>query len=127
MSAAQISYAFHKLPIDRLDLIFIENVGNLVCPSTFDLGETDKIAVLSVPEGDDKPAKYPMIFARAAAVLINKIEFLDATDFNIRKVKADISKLNKKTKIFLVSAKTGEGMERWNKWLIELSNKTKSA
>jgi hydrogenase nickel incorporation protein HypB len=127
LSAAQISYAFHKLPIDRLDLIFVENVGNLVCPSTFDLGETDKIAVLSVPEGDDKPAKYPMIFARAAAVLINKIDILAATNFNIKKVKADISKLNKKTKIFLVSAKTGEGMEQWNKWLIELSNKAKGA
>jgi hydrogenase nickel incorporation protein HypB len=127
LSAAQISYAFHKLPIDRLDLLFVENVGNLVCPSTFDLGETDKIAVLSVPEGDDKPAKYPMIFARAAAVLINKIDLLAATNFNIRKVKADISKLNKKTKIFLVCAKTGEGMEQWNKWLIELSNKAKGA
>jgi len=127
LSAAQISNAFHKLPIDRLDLLFVENVGNLVCPSTFDLGETDKIAVLSVPEGDDKPAKYPMIFARAAVVLINKIDILAATDFNVKKVKADISKLNKNTKIFLVSAKTGEGMEQWNKWLIKLSNKAKGA
>jgi hydrogenase nickel incorporation protein HypB len=127
LSAAQISQAFHKLPIDRLDLLFVENVGNLVCPSTFDLGETDKIAVISVPEGDDKPAKYPMIFARAAVVLINKIDILAATNFNIKKVKADISKLNKNTKIFLVSAKTGEGMEQWNKWLIELSNKAKGA
>jgi hydrogenase nickel incorporation protein HypB len=125
LSAAQISQSFHKLPIDQLDLLIIENVGNLVCPSTFDLGETDKIAVLSVQEGDDKPAKYPMIFARAAAVLINKIDLLKATNFNIRKVKADISKLNKKTKIFLVSATTGEGMEKWNKWLVELSNKAK--
>ena len=127
LSAAQISQSFHKLPIDQLDLLIIENVGNLVCPSTFDLGETDKIAVLSVPEGDDKPAKYPMIFARAAVVLINKIDLLAATNFNIRKVKAGISKLNKKTKIFLVCAKTGEGMEQWNKWLIELSNKAKGA
>jgi hydrogenase nickel incorporation protein HypB len=126
LSAAQISYAFHKLPIDRLDLIFIENVGNLVCPSTFDLGETDKIAVLSVPEGDDKPAKYPMIFARAAAVLVNKIDMLAATNFNIKKVKADISKLNKKTKIFLVSAKTGEGMEQWCDWLAEFADNMKS-
>ena len=125
LSAAQISYAFHQLPIDRLDLLFIENVGNLVCPSTFDLGETDKIAVLSVPEGDDKPAKYPMIFARAAAVLINKIDLLAATNFNIRKVKADISKLNKKAKIFLVSAKTGVGMKQWCGWLEKLALGTK--
>jgi hydrogenase nickel incorporation protein HypB len=123
LSAAQISHAFHKLPINRLDLLFIENVGNLVCPSTFDLGETDKIAVLSVPEGDDKPAKYPMIFARASAVLINKIDFLKATNFNIRKVKADILKLNKKTKIFLVSAKTGQGMKQWCDWLCKLAVK----
>jgi hydrogenase nickel incorporation protein HypB len=121
LSAAQISQAFHKLPINRLDLLIIENVGNLVCPSTFDLGETDKIAVLSVPEGDDKPAKYPMIFARAAAVLINKIDLLAATNFNVRKVKADIAKLNKKTKIFLVSAKTGEGMKQWCDWLQKLA------
>ncbi len=120
LSAAQVSYAFHQLPIDSLDLIFIENVGNLVCPSTFDLGETDKIAVLSVPEGDDKPAKYPMIFARAAAVIINKIDLVKGTDFNIKKVKADISRLNKKTKIFLVSAKTGQGMKDWCAWLKEL-------
>jgi hydrogenase nickel incorporation protein HypB len=123
LSAAQISQAFHKLPIKRLDLLFIENVGNLVCPSTFDLGETDKIAVLSVPEGDDKPAKYPMIFARAAAVLINKIDLVKATNFSIRKVKSDIAKLNKKTKIFLVSAKTGEGMKQWCDWLVKLSAK----
>ncbi|MGA2071401.1 MAG: hydrogenase nickel incorporation protein HypB [Sedimentisphaerales bacterium] len=122
LSAAQISQAFHKLPIDSIDLLFVENVGNLVCPSTFDLGETDKIAVLSVPEGDDKPAKYPMIFARAAAVLINKIDLLAATDFNIKKVKADISKLNKKTKIFLVSAKTGKGMKQWCDWLENLAD-----
>ena len=122
LSAAQVSDAFHKLPVDRLDLIFVENVGNLVCPSTFDLGETDKIAVLSVPEGDDKPAKYPLIFARAAAVLINKIDLLAATDFNIEKVKADISKLNKNTKIFLVSAKTGDGMKQWCDWLENLAD-----
>ncbi len=121
LTAAQISSAFHKLPIDKLDLLFVENVGNLVCPSTFDLGESDKIAVLSVPEGDDKPAKYPMIFARAAAVLINKIDLLKATNFNIKKVKADITKLNKKTKIFLVSATTGEGMDSWCDWLQNLS------
>ena len=126
LSAAQVSYAFHKLPIDRLDLLFIENVGNLVCPSTFDLGETDKIAVLSVPEGDDKPAKYPMIFARAAAVLINKIDMLAATNFNIKKVKAEISRLNKKTKIFLVSATTGEGMKQWCDWLAKFTDNGQS-
>ena len=127
LSAAQVSSAFHKLPVESLDLIFIENVGNLVCPSTLDLGETAKIAVLSVPEGDDKPAKYPAIFARAAAVLINKIDLLAATDFDIEKVKADILKLNKDVKIFPVSAKTDAGMQQWSQWLTELVQKTKIA
>jgi hydrogenase nickel incorporation protein HypB len=123
LSAAQVSAAFHKLPVDSLDLIFIENVGNLVCPSTFDLGETAKIAVLSVPEGDDKPAKYPAIFARAAAVLINKIDLLGPADFDVEKVKADVLKLNKDVNIFLVSAKTGEGMQQWCNWLEYLVGK----
>ena len=127
LSAAQISAAFHKLPVDSLDLIFIENVGNLVCPSTFDLGETAKIAVLSVPEGDDKPAKYPAIFARAKAVLINKIDLLGLTDFDIEKVKADILKLNKDVNIFPVSAKTGDGFQEWCNWLVDFTGKLKDA
>ncbi|MFH1370961.1 MAG: hydrogenase nickel incorporation protein HypB [Planctomycetota bacterium] len=121
LSAAQVSNAFHKLPVDKLDLIFIENVGNLVCPSAFDLGETAKIAVLSVPEGDDKPAKYPAIFSRASVVLINKIDLLIAADFDIEKVKADVLKLNKEVKIFPVSAKTGDGLLQWCDWLVEIT------
>ncbi|MGA2173163.1 MAG: hydrogenase nickel incorporation protein HypB [Sedimentisphaerales bacterium] len=120
LSADQVSAAFHNMPVNDLDLIFVENVGNLVCPSTFDLGETAKIAVLSVPEGDDKPAKYPALFARAAAVLINKIDLLGAADFDVEKAKADVLKLNKKARIFPVSAKTGEGMSHWYDWLEEL-------
>jgi len=125
LSAAQVSSALDKLPCETLDLVFIENVGNLVCPSALDLGETAKIAVLSVPEGDDKPAKYPAIFSRAAAVLINKIDLLIPADFDIEKVKADILKLNKDVKIFPVSAKTGQGLQEWNNWLTELVQKTK--
>jgi hydrogenase nickel incorporation protein HypB len=121
LSAAQVSNALHKLPVDDLDLIIIENVGNLVCPSALDLGETAKIAVLSVPEGDDKPAKYPAIFSRAAVVLINKIDLLGAVDFDIEKVKADVFKLNKNVKIFLLSAKTGDGLQQWCKWLVEIT------
>jgi hydrogenase nickel incorporation protein HypB len=117
LSAAQISAALHKIPVDQLDLVIIENVGNLVCPSALDLGETDKIAVLSVPEGDDKPAKYPAIFSRASVVLINKIDLLGVTDFDIEKVKVDIFKLNREVKIFPVSAKTGDGIQSWYNWL----------
>ena len=120
MSAAQISEALKKLAIDNLDLIFIENVGNLVCPSAFELGETAKVAVLSVAEGDDKAVKYPAIFAKAKALLINKIDLLSAVgqvDFDIEKVKGDVHKMNHDIKIFAVSAKTGEGMAGWYEWL----------
>ena len=120
LSAAQVNSALEKLPLSDLDLIFIENVGNLVCPSAFELGETGKIAVLSVAEGDDKPAKYPSIFAKSKAMLINKIDLLKAgvqVDFDIERAKADARKLNKGIEIFPISAKTGEGMTDWYDWL----------
>jgi len=109
-----------SLPISDLDLIFVENVGNLVCPSAFELGEAGKIAILSVAEGDDKPAKYPAIFAKSKALLINKIDLLETAaqvDFDIERVKADARKLNKQIEIFAISAKTGKGMTDWYDWL----------
>ncbi len=120
LSAAQVSGALDNLPISNLGLIFIENVGNLVCPSAFELGESGKIAILSVAEGDDKPAKYPAIFAKSKALLINKIDLLDAgaqVDFDIERAKADARKLNKDIVIFPVSAKSGQGMAEWYNWL----------
>ena len=119
LSAAQISSALENLPVADLDLIFIENVGNLVCPSAFELGEAGKIVVLSVAEGDDKPAKYPAIFAKSKVLLINKIDLLQAAhvDFEIERVKADARKLNKGIEIFPISAKTGAGFADWYDWL----------
>jgi hydrogenase nickel incorporation protein HypB len=119
LSALQVSNGLKNLPIDSLDLIIIENVGNLVCPSAFELGETSKVAVLSVAEGDDKPAKYPAIFAKSKAMLINKIDLLSHVDFDIERAKADACRLNKKLRIFPVSAKTGEGMAAWYNWLLD--------
>ncbi len=122
LSAAQVSGALENLPTDDLDLIFIENVGNLVCPSAFELGEAGKIVVLSVAEGDDKCGKYPSIFAKSKVLLINKIDMLGTevqVDFCIERVKADALKLNKSIKIFPISAKTGEGMSSWYEWLTE--------
>ena len=122
LTATQISGALSQLPIDRLDLIFIENVGNLVCPSAFELGETAKVVVLSVAEGDDKPIKYPAIFAKSKVMLINKIDLLEAeglSDFDIERAKADALKLNRNLKIFPISAKTGNGMDNWYDWLAE--------
>ncbi len=122
LSASQISSALEDLPVAELDLIFIENVGNLVCPSAFELGETAKIVVLSVAEGDDKPAKYPGIFAKSKVMLINKVDLLESTaqlDFDIERAKTDARKLNKDIEIFPISAKTGAGMADWCDWLIK--------
>jgi hydrogenase nickel incorporation protein HypB len=128
LSAAQVNAALKKLPVAELDVIFIENVGNLICPSAFELGEAGKIAVLSVAEGDDKPAKYPAIFAKSMALVINKIDLQEAVgqvDFDIERVKADCRKLNQNIKIFPVSAKTGAGFGPWCEWLkSEVNNLT---
>jgi len=125
LSAAQVSAALKELPVKDLDLIFVENVGNLVCPSDFDLGEHGKIVVLSVAEGDDKPAKYPAIFAKSKALLINKIDLLEGgrVDFDIERAKTDARRLNKRIEIFPLSAKTGEGMNDWYDWLIQSARK----
>ena len=119
LSASQVSSALENLPLKNLDLIFIENVGNLVCPSAFELGESFKVVVLSVAEGDDKPAKYPAIFAKSKVLLINKIDLPAAqVDFDIEKVKAETRKLNHGIQIFPISARTGEGMSSWYDWLL---------
>ena len=119
LSAEQITNTLHKLDTDRLDIIVIENVGNLVCPSDFDLGETVRVVVLSIAEGDDKCRKYPNSFAQADILLINKIDLAKHLDFDIKKVKRDGRKLNKDLKIFEISAKTTAGMDKWYKWLIK--------
>jgi hydrogenase nickel incorporation protein HypB len=122
LSALQVNAALKKLPLDGLDLIFIENVGNLVCPSAFELGENAKIVVLSVAEGDDKPAKYPAIFAKSKVLLINKIDLLKTAgqvDFDIERAKTDARRLNRDIKIFPISARTGEGFTDWCNWLIK--------
>jgi hydrogenase nickel incorporation protein HypB len=126
LSAVQISKALKDLPVNDLDLILIENVGNLVCPSAFELGETGKIAVLSVAEGDDKPAKYPAIFAKSKVLLINKIDLLSHVDFDLERAKTDARRLNHAIEIFPVSAKTGQGMNDWYNWLIEQVRQTRT-
>lgn len=117
LNAEQITNALHKLDTDKLDIIVIENVGNLVCPSDFDLGETARAVVLSAAEGDDKCAKYPKAFAQADIFLINKMDLLPHLDFDIKRVRRDALKLNKDLKIFEISAKTAAGMENWFNWL----------
>jgi hydrogenase nickel incorporation protein HypB len=119
LSAAQVNHGLQQLPLTDLHLVLIENVGNLVCPSAFELGEDGKIVVLSVAEGDDKPAKYPAIFARAKVLLVNKIDLLAGgqVDFDLERVRTDARRLNKDIEILPISAKTGEGMQNWYDWL----------
>jgi len=119
LSAVQVNGALHQLPLDQLDLVFIENVGNLVCPGAFELGEHGKIVVLSVAEGDDKPAKYPGIFAKSRAMVINKVDLLHsgAVDFSVDRAQQDACRLNPQLAIFRVSARTGEGLDPWCQWL----------
>ena len=102
-----------------VDYLFIENVGNLVCPSSFDLGESFKAAVLSIPEGDEKVRKYPSLFLKAEAVIINKVDLLDFMDYDIDQVEEDCRTHNPKVKIFRTSIKTGEGFPEWFDFLTE--------
>lgn len=116
--ANMISHALESLPLKDIDLLLIENVGNLICPSEFVLGEHKRVVISSLPEGDDKPAKYPMIFADADAVVINKIDFLPYVDFDIPAFRRSVEGLNPKARIFELSCKTSEGIEDWCSWLI---------
>lgn len=99
------------------DLVILENVGNLVCPAEFDTGSTKNAMILSVPEGDDKPLKYPLMFQISDVLIINKIDTMEVFDFNLELCIERVKKLNPDIAIFPISAKTGEGMEAWTKWL----------
>lgn len=109
--------ALEELPLDEIKLLIIENVGNLVCPSSFDLGEDIKVVVLSVPEGDDKPLKYPTTFKKADVVLLNKIDFLPLTNFRLEQFQEDIASLNPQAKVFTMTAWKEEGMQEWYDYL----------
>ena len=106
-----------EFDLDNLDVIFVENVGNLICPSQFDLGENFKIALLSTPEGDDKPAKYPMLFREAKAVILNKIDLIPHTNFSFIKFESDLRKINPTIPVIQVSCKTKEGLNSWINWI----------
>ena len=103
--------------LENIDVIFIENVGNLVCPASFDLGEKHKVAVLSVTEGEDKPLKYPHMFAAASLMLLNKVDLLPYLNFDVEKCIACAREVNPEIEIILISATSGEGMDQWLNWL----------
>jgi len=104
---------------NELDFVILENIGNLICPASYDLGEAKKVMILSVPEGDDKPLKYPKMFSKVDVLLISKIDTVSVFDFDFDAVKERVSALNPTIQVFPISAKTGEGMDAWINWIKE--------
>ena len=119
LDAHMVGHALDDLPLPRNSILFVENVGNLVCPAGFDLGEAHKVAILSVTEGDDKPLKYPDAFAAASAVVLSKIDLLPHLDFDADRCIAHARAINPDIAVLQLSARSGEGMARWIDWLIE--------
>ena len=117
LDANMTENALDNLPLEKVDLLLIENVGNLICPAEFALGEHKKVMLLSMPEGDDKPHKYPLMFTEADVVLVNKIDLLPYLDFNTADFNQAVTGLNPEVKILPISCKTGEGLEAWFAWL----------
>jgi hydrogenase nickel incorporation protein HypB len=117
LDAHMVGHACDQLPLSRGGVLFIENVGNLVCPTAFDLGEAAKVAIVSVTEGDEKPLKYPDLFAAARLVLINKIDLLPHLESDIRVLTANARRVNPAVEVLTLSARTGEGMDAWLAWL----------
>jgi len=118
LDAGMVNNAIENLPLQDIDLVLIENVGNLVCPAEFVLGEHRKVIISSVPEGDDKPFKYPLMFNVADAVLINKTDLLPYLKFDIKTFSQAIKGINEKLDIFQVSCVTGQGIGQWVSWLL---------
>lgn len=117
VDAWMVMKTLESLDLEALDLIFLENVGNLICPAQFDTGAAVNVMILSVPEGDDKALKYPLMFRGCEALVVNKMDFLELTDFDMKKLKQRVKLLNPGMEIFPVSCRTGEGIEEWITWL----------
>jgi hydrogenase nickel incorporation protein HypB len=117
LDAHQVAHALEEITLREGGLLFIENVGNLICPTEFQLGEHERVTIVSVAEGHDKPAKYPLAFRTATAVVISKIDLLAHVDFDLAEARRLIRGLNPDAPVFELSARTGEGMDRWLSWL----------
>ena len=118
LDAPQVQSALPQLPLDEIDLLFIENVGNLICPTGFALGEHLKVMIAHVAEGDDKPIKYPGMFAAVDALILNKIDLIPYVDFDLEAFRTAVRALNADAPLFEVSCKTGEGVDTWIEWLV---------
>jgi hydrogenase nickel incorporation protein HypB len=123
LEAHMVRAALEKIDLAHVDLLFIENIGNLVCPSAWDLGEDMRVIIVSTTEGDDKPAKYPPMFASSQVMVVNKLDLLPYTDYDLAKVKRQALAINPHLRIFEMSCRTGEGLDAWCEWLQELPKK----
>ncbi|MGI6467425.1 MAG: hydrogenase nickel incorporation protein HypB [Syntrophomonadaceae bacterium] len=119
LDAGMIEKAWSRLEHLPIQLLFIENVGNLVCPAEFDLGEDIRVVVLSTTEGHDKVLKYPLVFQQAQVVVLNKIDLLPYTDFDLNAFNRDLQLVNPQIRVFQLSGRTGEGLAQWIEWLVE--------
>lgn len=117
LDSGMVKDALEVIDLEGLDILFVENVGNLVCPAEFDVGEDHKIALLSVTEGDDKPEKYPLMFHISAVMLLNKTDLLPYVDFNLENATNHAKKLNKEIEVYPISCRSGENLEKWYDWL----------
>lgn len=117
LDARMVAASLGEFDLDEIDILFIENVGNLVCPSGYDLGQNHKVAVLSVPEGNDKIPKYPQMFMRTELVLLNKIDLLPYLDFSVEEARRDLIEINPESTLISLSARTKEGLNEWFSWI----------
>lgn len=118
LDANMFSNALNSMPLDNIDILFVENVGNLICTAGFTLGTHKSVAILSVPEGDDKPYKYPLMFSVVDAVLVNKIDLLPYLNFNTGAFSKAVRSMKSKMDIFQISCVTGQGIDKWSSWLL---------
>jgi len=118
LEAAAVARALDRIDLSSLDLLFLENVGNLVCPAAFDLGEKSKVTLLSVAEGEDKPIKYPQAFRVASLAVITKIDLVGPLGFDLGALRENLRKVHPRLPVLELSARTGEGMENWIEWLV---------
>ncbi|MDH5491398.1 MAG: hydrogenase nickel incorporation protein HypB [Myxococcales bacterium] len=117
LDAKMVHHALHRLPWQEADLLVVENVGNLVCPAVYDLGEALRVVALSVTEGEDKPLKYPVMFQRADLVLLTKCDLLPHLEFEFEALREALERVMPEPRLISISARTGEGLEAWNEWL----------
>jgi hydrogenase nickel incorporation protein HypB len=120
LEAHMVQSALAEMDLERVDLLMIENIGNLVCPADWNLGEDRRVIIISVTEGDDKPAKYPQMFSVADVLIINKIDLLPYVDFDCARVREYVQAIRPGIQIFETSARTGEGMDEWIAWIKEM-------